>query len=212
MNDHIGDSAALYALGLLDPGEAQALDAHVQGCERCASALAQAFDDVAAMAAMQPRFDAPAALDTRVGAIWETPKATASRWNLRLAAIAAVLVIALLPTAFLVQREQAMHQAMLADAGLLSRMASSPHRVVAFTGGTDAKVVYGKDGSWYGVIVRGVSTPLRLIWMHDGTSTMLGHMEIRGNVAMLYLPKSHRMDTLALANGNQVVAEAKLAF
>lgn len=211
MNEHISESAALYALGLLEPRETVTIDAHVAACEACSQALAQAYDDVAAAAVTQPQYAAPASLDARVASLWAPPKKRG--WSLRqLSAIAAVLAIALLPTAYLLHREQTMHRAMLADAGLFARMASSPHRVVAFTGGTDAKVVYGNDGSWYGVIVRGATRPLSLVWMHDGRRTMLGQVQSRGDLAMIYLPESHRMEHLALADGDRVVAEAKLAF
>lgn len=211
MNEHISESAALYALGLLEPPETDAIDAHVAACEACSQALAQAYDDVAAAASAQPQYAAPASLDARVGSLWTPPKKHG--WSLRqLGAIAALLAIALLPTAYLLHQEQTMHRAMLADAGLFARMASSPHRMVAFTGGADAKVVYGNDGSWYGVIVRGATRPLRLVWMHDGQRTMLGRVQSRGDLAMIYLPESHRMEHLALADGDRVVAEAKLAF
>lgn len=211
MTEHIADSAALYALGLLDAPEASAVDLHVASCEACSQALAQAYDDLAAASAAQPQHVAPAALNARVQRIWSPTRV--SRWSMgQFAALAAVLVLAILPTAYLLHQEQGMHHAMLADAGLFSRMASSPHRMVAFTGSADAKVVYAKDGSWYGVIVRGATHPLRLVWMHDGQRTMLGQVQMRGDVAMIYLPKSHRMDQLALADGDRVVAEANLVF
>jgi hypothetical protein len=48
--------------------------------------------------------------------------------------------------------------------------------------------------------------------MHDGEQTMLGQAVPHGDVAMLYLPKSHRMDQLALMDGAQVVAQASLRY
>jgi hypothetical protein len=41
---------------------------------------------------------------------------------------------------------------------------------------------------------------------------MLGTAMPHGDVALLYLPKSKRMDQLALMDGEQVVASAQLAF
>lgn len=210
MSEHVGETAALYALGLLEPPETRAIDAHVAVCEACAQALARAYDDVAAAASAQPQYAAPASLGARVAGLWAPKKGGGSLRQL--AAMAALVAIALLPAAFLLQREQTMHRAMLADAGLFARMASGPHRMVAFTGDADAKVVYAKDGSWYGVIVRGAARPLRLVWMHDGQRSVLGPLQPRGDLAMIYLPESHRMERLALADGDRVVAEAKLAF
>jgi hypothetical protein len=72
--------------------------------------------------------------------------------------------------------------------------------------------MYAPDGSWYVIVVREASRPLAVIWMHDGQHTMLGSAVPKGNVAMLYLPKSHRMDRLALMDGDRVIAEAALSW
>jgi hypothetical protein len=72
--------------------------------------------------------------------------------------------------------------------------------------------MYALDGSWYVVVVRNPSKSLSVAWMHDGVHTMLGNAVPNGNVAMLYLPKSHRMDRLALMDGDRIVAEAALSW
>ena len=104
-----------------------------------------------------------------------------------------------------------MHQAMLADADAMARVAANPHRSVAFAG-RDARVMYAPDGSWYVVVIRGVHAPLHVMWPHDGEQTMLGTAVPHGDVALLYLPKSHRMDQLALVEGGRVVGQAQLVF
>jgi hypothetical protein len=48
--------------------------------------------------------------------------------------------------------------------------------------------------------------------MHDGQQTMLGDTVPHGRVAMLYLPKSHRMEQLALMDGPRIVALAQLPY
>jgi hypothetical protein len=85
------------------------------------------------------------------------------------------------------------------------------HRRVHFTPtgpSAPGDMMCASDGSWYVVVVRGSSKPLSVAWMHDGQQTMLGSAVSKGNVAMLYLPKSHRMDRLALMDGDRVVGEA----
>ncbi len=72
--------------------------------------------------------------------------------------------------------------------------------------------MYGTDGTWYVVVVLDPSRPLAVAWMHDGERTMLGSVIPRGNLAMLYLPKSHRMDRLALMDGDRIVAQATLSW
>jgi hypothetical protein len=100
---------------------------------------------------------------------------------------------------------------MIADAQAMVRVAASPHRTVAFTG-TDARVMYAPDGSWYLVVIRGAAAPLHLVWPHDGTRTELGMAVPHGEIAMLFLPRSHRMGRLSLMLGDRVVGQAQLVF
>lgn len=206
MTDHLGELAALYALGILEPHEARAAEEHLLGCDACRRLLAQAQADVTAMAAAQPQFDPPAQ---------RAPAHAGPRLRLALPrmalAFAAALVVMLLPVGYLLEENIAMHQAMAADTAAMARVATSPHRTVAFTG-TDAHVMYGPDGSWYCIVIRGVSAPLHVMWPHDGTQTMLGTAVPHGDVALLYLPKSHRMDQLTLMQGNRKVGQAQLVF
>jgi hypothetical protein len=53
---------------------------------------------------------------------------------------------------------------------------------------------------------------MRVVWMHGGEQTPLGSAMPHGDVATLYLPTSHRMDTLAIVEGTVVVAEAQLTY
>jgi hypothetical protein len=77
---------------------------------------------------------------------------------------------------------------------------------------TTAQVAYAANGSWYVVMVRGTSKPLSVAWVHGGERTMLGDAVPHGDMAMLYLPKSHRMDRLALMDGDRIVAQAILSW
>jgi len=196
MTDHLGELAALYALGILDPDERQSAEAHLAHCDACRRLLAQAEADVTAMVAAQPQLK---------------PPAPPVRWNLRALAVAAAIVVALLPSGYLLEENLAMHRTMLADSAAIDRVMSTPHRTAAFSG-TDAHVMYGKDGSWYVIVVRGVAAPLHVMWPHDGTSTMLGTAVPHGDVALLYLPQSHRMQQLALEVNGHVVGQAQLVF
>ena len=214
-NEHIGELAALYALGTLGERERATIDRHVTSCADCARLLAQAQDDVANMVAAAPQHEPPVSLLTSPSLRLASPSVRASRINpAAWLAIAAALVIGLLPSAYLWQENRAMHVAMSNRADVIQRLASTPVRTVAFTahGGMIAHVMYPADGSWYVVLVRGASTALSVAWMHDGQKTMLGTAEPYGDVAMLYLPKSHRMSQLALLAGTRVVAEAQLAY
>jgi anti-sigma factor RsiW len=205
MTDHLGELAALYALGILEPDEQRAAEVHLNHCDACRRLLAQAEADVAAMAASQPQLDPPATLRAPQRAL-RVPQRN-SMWL----AVAAAATIAVLPSGYLLQQNLAMHQSELMEAQAMARLMTGPHRTVAFAG-TDARVMYAPDGSWYCIIIRGASAPLHVMWPHDGTQTMLGTAMPHGDIALLYLPKSHRMDQLSLMQDGHVVGQAQLVF
>jgi anti-sigma factor RsiW len=205
MTDHLGELAALYALGILEPHEERVAEQHLLSCDACRRLVAQAQADVTAMAAVQMQYDPPktARIPIERPALFTFPRL--------LLAAAAALVIAILPVGYLLEQNNTMHQAMLADAQAMARVATNPHRSVAFSG-VDGHVMYGPDGSWYVIVIRGASAPLHVMWPHDGTKTMLGTAVPRGGVALLYLPKSHRMDQLTLMLDGREVGQAQLVF
>ncbi|MEO9169968.1 MAG: zf-HC2 domain-containing protein [Candidatus Baltobacteraceae bacterium] len=216
---HVGELAALYALGALDEAERTDVDSHAASCDACAASLAGACDDVAGLEASYPLAEPPWELSARVAALLDrgvtVPLQTrrpSSRWNFAFAAIAAVLILAFVPSAYLWQQNAAMHGEMLAQSAALSRIMTSPHRMALFASTTDARVMYAKDGSWYCIIVRGARGPVDVAWKHDGRVTILGRAVPRGEIAMLYLPKSHRMQQLALMDSSTDLGDARLVF
>jgi hypothetical protein len=216
MSDHVGDDAALYALGMLDDVSRRRVEAHAAACDPCAVLLGEAEEEVATLAAAQVQhrppasFVAPAAPDVRL-----VKRASRPSWAAAAVAVAAVLVLGVAPSAYMWQQNRAMHDSMLAENAAMTQLASGRFRTASFAAmndGSEARVMYSPDGSWYVVIVRGATRALQVAWMHDGERTMLGTAQPHGDVAMLYLPRSHRMDQLALVDGPTVVAEAQLAY
>ncbi|MGC2131176.1 MAG: zf-HC2 domain-containing protein [Candidatus Aquilonibacter sp.] len=205
MTDHLGELAALYALGILEPNEQRSAEEHLTHCDACRRLLAQAEADVAAMAAAQPQFEPPVTLRAPQTQVHRAPRA--GPWL----AVAAAIAIAVLPSGYLLLQNLAMHQTELADAQAMARLATGPHRTATFAG-TDAQVMYAPDGSWYCIVIRGATAPLHVMWPHDGTQTMLGTAMPHGDIALLYLPKSHRMNQLSLMKDGQVVGQAQLVF
>jgi anti-sigma factor RsiW len=206
MNAHLGDDAALYALGALEANELRAADEHLATCEACCRLVARASDDVTMLEAARVEGVHDAA-PARV--IPLRPRMRAPRW---IAAAAAVVILAFAPAGYFAYQNAQMHAAMIADADAMTRIATAPHRVASFDGSMDAKVMYGSDGSWYVVVIRGAKAGLNIVWPHDGTQTLLGPAVQHGNVAVLYLPKSHRMDRLTIVNDGHVVGQAQLVF
>lgn len=214
-HQQIADIAELYALGALDDSERAAIDEHLRGCTTCAQLLAKAERDVALIASMEPQLAAPHDLQARVERALQNrpqPRNRPQLWTYAMA-IAAAIAIAFLPSLYLWSQTEALHRATLAQTAAMERLAGAPHRMARFRtmpGMPPAEVVYAADGSWYLVLVHGAAKTLSVAWMHDGTKTMLGDAVPNGHLASLYLPKSHRMDRIALMDGDRVVAEATL--
>jgi hypothetical protein len=205
MNDaHVADRAALYALGALDEQESAAVQAHVSGCPQCEQVVGAAEGDVLLLASQGPRHRAPAELDRRVHRLLQPPNTLPTRAvGPRFAALAAAFLIGILPSLYLWQQNRSL------------RENSGAQRVAGFRSNDPslaASVTYAPDGSWYVIFVRGASRTLGVAWMHDGRQTMLGSAKPHDGVAMLYLPKSHRMNQLALVDGVRVVADAQLPY
>lgn len=219
-HEHCADLAELYALGALDDAERADVERHLLECPACAQLVAAAEADVALIASQQPLLAVPSDLNRRVDRLFrdERPSSFARRgastWTFP-AAVAAALIVGLLPSIFFWTQTRAMHGSMLAQNAAMERILSQPHRMATFQTmppATTARVAYASDGSWYVVMIRGESKPLRVAWMHGGERTVLGDAAPHGNLAMLYLPKSHRMDRLALMDGDRIVAQAILSW
>jgi Putative zinc-finger len=221
MGEHIGDLAGLYAVGALGDAEKASLELHLQTCSSCRQLVGSAQDDVALIASLQPRHDAPAALTDRIQRLLREalPLRVVQfrrrfNWPVGIG-LAAALLIGILPSTYLWEQNRALRGAMLAQNAAMERLAVASYRTASFrsaSGRLAAQVMYAPDGSWYVVVVRDVSKTLQVAWMHDGTRTMLGSAIPRGDLATLYLRKSHRMDRLALMDGDRVVAEATLSW
>jgi hypothetical protein len=210
-HEHTGDLAELYALGALSEIERRAVEVHLSQCADCARQVALAERDVTLIASLETRHEAPPELAGRIDRLFR-----ANRPNRMIpAALAAVLILGLLPSVYLWPENRRLHDAMLAQDAAMDRLASESHRTAGFRSEgahLGAEVMYAPDGSWYVVVVRNATKALQVAWMHDGERTMLGNAVPHGNVAMLYLPKSHRMDRLALMDGDRIVAEAELPW
>lgn len=219
-NEHIGDRAELFALGAVDENENVTIERHLRGCLSCAQLVGSAERDIALIASMESRREAPSELAGRIDYVLQVNRASASarrdrRPWLPAAALAAALVLGLLPSAYFWSQSRILHDEMAAQSAAMARIAAEPHRTARFRTmheNAPAEVVYAMDGSWYVVVVRGASKALSVAWMHGGERTMLGKTASRGDLAMLYLPNSHRMDRLALMDGDRVIAEATLSW
>jgi anti-sigma-K factor RskA len=209
-SEHVDDRADLYALGALDAGEIAAVDAHLRTCALCARQVGDAEAAVVSLVLGQPRHEAPPELSGRIERTLYGSRAAAPAF----AALAAAFLFGFLPAAWFWNENRSMRDAVSVQSAAMERLAGGAHRTVAFSRmpQSSATVAYAPTGSWYVVLVKDASKALDVVWMHDGHKTMLGRAVPHDNVAMLYLAKSHRMDQLALVDGERVVAEASLSY
>lgn len=216
MTDHIDEFAELYALGSLDEMERARVERHAATCEVCAARLHHAELTVADIAQGQPQYEPSSALSARLHE--SVAPAPRSRFHPGLVglAFAAALAIAFIPTWLAVDRTRVASQAMLADEHALARIASAPsfNRAVFMSHNQpmDAKVLYGTRGDWYYVVIMHPRPGMQVAYVHGNRMEMLGRVAMHGETGTLYLPVNHRMEELALLQGNTVVAAAHLAY
>jgi hypothetical protein len=216
MMEHIDENAELYALGSLDDLERIRVERHVAGCAECAARLQDAENAVANLAEALPAHHAPERLHAR---LQESIRPRAPRrmaWRSVPAAMAAALILALIPTWVAVDRSRNAVGAMRQDEQALAMLASAPFHHAQFMSprkrAMDAKVLYGMRGDWYYVVVMHPKANMQVAYVHGGKMEMLGHVAMHGESGTLYLPVNHKMDELALLLDNKVVADAHLVY
>ncbi|HZZ65455.1 MAG TPA: zf-HC2 domain-containing protein [Candidatus Baltobacteraceae bacterium] len=217
MIEHIDEDAELYAVGALDDTRAEFVERHVAGCSACAQRLDEAQNTVADVAAGQPLFEPSLQLRDRLRAsVAPAPVRAAQHWGLAGLAFAAALAIAFIPTWVAVDRTRVVTAMIQQDERALARIAAAPafNRAVfmAQNRPAGAKVLYGPRGDWYYVVVMHPRPGMQVAYVHDGRMEMLGNVAMHGESGTLYLPVNHKMDQLALLEGNTVVASAHLVY
>lgn len=219
MSEHINELAELHALGSLEAFERERVYEHVAQCEPCRLRLEYAEDAVAALAQAQakPGHQAPPSLQHRLERSIAAPARGLLTWHPFAAAVAAAVILALVPTWVAVDRNTAL-LAMRQDERALARLADAGTQIdhAQFMSPSkqpmDAKVLYGPHGDWYYVVVMHPRPGMQVAYVHDGHMEMLGTVAMHGESGTLYLPVNHKMDELALLEDNTVVADAHLVY
>ena len=218
MIEHIDEFAELYALGSLDDLERARVERHAATCAPCAQRLSDAEETVAEIAAGAPAFEPSERLRARLQASIGSPRrGFAMHWWQGALAVAAALVLALIPAWLAVDRSRVVSQAMRQDERALARIAAAQtfNRAAFMAHGNrpmDAKVLYGPHGDWYYIVVMHPKPDMQVAYVHNGRMEMLGTVAMHGESGTLYLPVNHKMDELALVQNGAVVAAAHLAY
>ncbi|MBC5810585.1 MAG: zf-HC2 domain-containing protein [Candidatus Eremiobacteraeota bacterium] len=235
MDEHVGENAELYALGLLDAAEHAALEAHVATCDSCLRWVGAAEEAAAALASTLPRpsdaIVSSAKLKTSPAGLAFNPmgrlipsiyqrSAGELLWQ-RLAlfaTLAAAMLVLFFATRLVVDRVQGqqMASAWLGDERILSRLTSSHFKHVSMTmrpGSVlySAKVIYAPDGSWVMLLAEGCACKLRAIETIRGGWRDIGELK-GGRVATLLLENAGRPEKVELTSGGTVEATANITY
>lgn len=190
---HVGDSAELYALGLLERDERDRVDAHIASCAACLRAVGDAEETVLKLER------GPISRATRRRAI-------SPFW----VAVAAAFVIGFLPTIpILVQMQRAQSIAAIRSAATLA-MIESHFTHAQFTplkpGAPSAKVIYARNGAWLYVIVSGAHR----YRVRTNGGNVLGTTEPNGTTSELWVPSPLRSSGLELSEDDVPLERARL--
>ncbi len=99
MNEHVGDDAELYPLGMLDDDAAREVERHIASCTLCAERVAQGQLVAASLASALPALEPSPALQRRLSQGARAQPRAAERvadWNVWGLAVAAVFALAFL--------------------------------------------------------------------------------------------------------------------
>ena len=215
MNEHVDELAELYALGSLEDLDRARVERHASSCALCAQRISDAEESVTRIAELQTLHEPPARLQSRLRSSFTAAHVRHAWLRTIPAAIAAVLVLALIPTWVAVDRTRTV-AVMGQDEQALAKIASAPFARAQFMSARkrpmNAKVLYGMHGDWYYVVVMHPRPGMQVAYVHGGKMEMLGTVAMHGASGTLYLPVNHKMEELALVSGGAIVGDAHLAY
>lgn len=205
-SEHIDESAELYALGALSDAERASVEAHVSACAACARRVGEAEETVAFWSS---EAEVPQRLDRRVHASLVRRATTRTFYPL----VAAALIVGLLPSLFLWQRDRdrgaidAMQQ-QAQVAMIHSHFLHAPF-VPLSQDGPAAKLIFARTGSWIYVLA---STDRSLtVAAEERTSRVaLGTLEGSGAQREFFTNNRPAATAIVLLDGSRPVARAAL--
>jgi anti-sigma factor RsiW len=221
MTDHLEDELELYALGMLESHERQAVDAHVATCDLCLARLTEAEEVGASLAAVLPRHTPSPELSVRLMAsLQATQEVTRldDRRKVRMqpvwwmGAAAAFLL-------FIGQSWQSyqMGNALRSQDAVLATLVHSHFDHVNLTiaqpaPGFGAKAIYARNGNWMYLLVDHPPASVHVIVTSADGAEDLGALTPTNDVATLFLRPAHRITSIELITGGTPAASAKLIY
>jgi anti-sigma-K factor RskA len=197
-DDHVGENAELYALGLLDTPEAAAVDAHVRNCTACARRLGEAEETLLELERRVRPAQPPASLDWRMRFGRSAP-------NMRVwAAVAAAFVIGLLSSAMLFRNAPAPH-----DAATVAMVESHFNHAQFVGGGPPAKAIYARDRAWLYVIVH-AKRSYDVYAVSGSQARRIGSTQSYALTSEAFITNPGVLDAIQLRDGSTVIETARV--
>jgi hypothetical protein len=210
MNDqHLDESAELYALGGLGELERARAERHLRTCDECAVRVGRAEAAVLRMIESDAG-DAPA-IATRALPFTTKPRA----WTAAL--VAAALVAGLLPfgltTALTsMQNERVQSERQSALTAMLSGHFSHAPFISREAGAPAAKVVYAREGGWVYVIAAPGKDALTITVTRGTLQSSAGSLAPDAGVRSAFIPVAGRVDSVDLVQAGRTIASAHLVY
>jgi hypothetical protein len=203
MNEHLGEDAELFALGVLDDDERARVEAHAAECVECSRRLGEAETVVAELASSY----------TGQGKVVALPQRARSRgWMATAAAFAVAIGVTI---ASLVQTQH-LQARLSADDAILATIATSHFNHTTFTkaaaDGPTAKVINGRHGEWLYVIVDAPVSDMHVVANRAGTNVDLGTLQIHGRTSTLFKRDPGTLDRIDLQRNGSVIETAKPSY
>jgi anti-sigma factor RsiW len=198
-DDHVGESAELYALGLLDAAEIRAVDEHTRECEACAKRVGEAEETVLDLERTARPVPAPASLDRRM-------HFTRRGLDVRVwLAVAAALALG-----FSIGVAGLFRPAPPAREAATVAMVESHFNHAQFAGtGPPAKVIYARDRSWIYVIVA-AGERYDVYAVRGGQARLVGSTQSNGATSEAFIAQPGALDAVELRSGSTVVETARV--
>lgn len=203
---HVGESAELYAVGLLSPQEREQIDEHLATCGECRRLVGEAEETVLQLEQGTRPVATPFTLDRSIRFTRERSRVSFVPWL----AVAAAFVLGLLPSIpLLVEREQVNRMHDVASVAMINSHFNHAQFTGTAANAPPAKVIYARDHSWLYVIVQG-NHRFEVDALRGSSTHTLGTTQPTGAASELFVRDTPQADTLRLREGNELVETARL--
>jgi anti-sigma factor RsiW len=214
VNQHLGEDAELYPLGVLDEVAARTVERHIERCSACADRVTQAEAVAASLAASLPLATPSPALELRLHeSLRPQRRARVFPANALRLALAAAFAIAFIALGWqtLVLRGRLAGE----DVALVTMVHSHFNHVSMAPQSASpvaAKILYARDGSWVYIIADRPGGQLHAIAQTAAGSSDLGALVSAGQTATLLVRPRERIRAIVLQRSGANVASAKLVY